>query len=230
MILDIVRLRRVERTVDAVARREVAHVRRNLEMLVGPMVGRARAARLLGVTQTALDRWIARGDVGTVLAANGSRGLALGELVDLIERVNDRRLTDRRPLSAAVHERRKHAASTIDITHLLPELTDDSPRGHRLAELRSLALHRLVGERLDESRLEDAQARVSAWRERGNVHPAYVAAWEQILTLPIAELAARIGADTEEMRTLRQSSPFAGALTEPERRFVLDEIARRTAA
>ena len=40
------------------------------------------------------------------------------------------------------------------------------------------------------------------------------------------EIVKAISADSEYARTLRQSSPFAGALTEHERRRVLDAVAK----
>jgi hypothetical protein len=40
---------------------------------------------------------------------------------------------------------------------------DSAPTGHRTAELRSIALHRLVAERLDDELLRKARERVAGW-------------------------------------------------------------------
>jgi hypothetical protein len=67
-------------------------VRASVERAVGPTVGRAASARLLGVSQTALDRWIASGDVPVALTPGGRREVplaALAELIDAVERQGD---------------------------------------------------------------------------------------------------------------------------------------------
>lgn len=72
---DIVRLRRAERA--SPRSRELVTVRTHLEQALGPTVTRALAARLLGVSQTALGRWWATGDLPLVITpvrAAGSPG------------------------------------------------------------------------------------------------------------------------------------------------------------
>jgi hypothetical protein len=44
------------------------------------------------------------------------------------------------------------------------------------------------------------------------------------LRRPLAEIREAIAADDQRGRDLRQNSPFAGALSEPERRRILAEI------
>ncbi len=97
-----------------------------------------------------------------------------------------------------------------------------------LAEERSLAYHRAVAERLEgqPELVERARRQVRAWRSRGQV-PFYVARWEHVLSLPVAELAAALVADTEEARALRQSTPFAGALPARERWGLWREVRDR---
>ncbi|HEY5242849.1 MAG TPA: hypothetical protein VIJ22_15325 [Polyangiaceae bacterium] len=88
---------------------------------------------------------------------------------------------------------------------------------HRLAELRSLAYHRAVAERLADPRfLESARARVREWLERGHL-PLYAAEWQRLLEGPVEELRAALEADTEASRALRQATPFAGAIDARER-------------
>ena len=86
--------------------------------------------------------------------------------------------------------------------------------GHRTAELRSLAYHRAIADRIraDRSVLEAARQRVSGWRQSSTVHARYVEAWCRLLELPIDALVIRLVDDSEHMRDLRQVSPFAGAL------------------
>lgn len=90
---------------------------------------------------------------------------------------------------------------------------------HRLAEQRSLAIHRVVAERLrdDGAILEKATARVARWLETGFVARPYAEAWQRWLNLPLDELEARITGDDEQARALRQVSPFAGAVSPKER-------------
>jgi hypothetical protein len=102
---------------------------------------------------------------------------------------------------------------------------------HRLAELRSLAYHRAVAERLGDPRVvESARARVGQWLERGHM-PSYAAAWQRLLEGPVEELRAALEADSETSRALRQASPFAGAIDARERwriwAQVRDDVAAR---
>ena len=68
----VVRLRRAEQQPSP-ANEDIVAVRGDLERAIGPTVRRAMAARLLGVSQTALDRWIAQGDIPSVLTPDGRR-------------------------------------------------------------------------------------------------------------------------------------------------------------
>jgi hypothetical protein len=86
--------------------------------------------------------------------------------------------------------------------------------GHRTAELRSLAYHRAIADRIrEEPRIvATATSRVTKWRATGEVHRSYAEQWAALLALPVAELAAALVEDSERMRALRQVSPFAGVL------------------
>lgn len=85
---------------------------------------------------------------------------------------------------------------------------------HRLAERRSLALHRAIAERLrrDPSLLTAARARLERWAASGEIHPRYGQAWRELIAGPLEELCAALGRDDERMRALRQSTPFAGVI------------------
>lgn len=74
---------------------------------------------------------------------------------------------------------------------------------HRLAEDRSLALHRVIAQRLegDPSILERARERVATWIAEGRA-PHYARAWQFLLSGPAAEVIRTLVADTEEARAL----------------------------
>src|SRR5437867_6499758 len=223
---NILRLRRAERVADENVRGEIASVREYLEGLVGPTVRPAEAARLLGLSQPALSRWIEKGEISTVLTPQGRREIPLSELVTLLEEVEELEGTSSRPLAVVIGERRR-SAEAVDIDRLLPRRR---PRGHRTAELHALAYHRLVAERLDERLVEEAARRLRRWREANRIDPRWADEWERILAMPVPRIAKAISADTKRARELRQSSPFAGALTEHERRRLHRAVEERASA
>ncbi|CAN5552924.1 hypothetical protein BH20ACT19_BH20ACT19_09440 [soil metagenome] len=99
------------------------------------------------------------------------------------------------------------------------------PHGHRTAELRSIALHELVAGRLDGETIDRASERVERWIDDGGpVAPRVALRWRELLRLPPAALAAHLVEDSEEMRDLRQNTPFAGAIPPHERWRVISEV------
>jgi len=82
-----------------------------------------------------------------------------------------------------------------------------------LAERRSCALHRAVAELLPHrpDLLARARQRVDTWLEDAGSHP-YATAWKELLSLELLDLCEALGSSGEPMVTLRQASPFAGAL------------------
>jgi hypothetical protein len=229
IVANIQRLRRIERAADSPVRRELALVRESLEKAVGPTINRAAAARMLGISQTALDRWIDKGEIAAVLTPRGRREIPLSELVDLLDEV-DRARSDTgagRPLAHVVRNRQRQARETIDLDRLLPR---PRRRTHRTAELKALAYHRLVAERLDEQLVDETRKRLRHWREDGRIHPRWAEEWDRILAMPVPEIAEAISADTEHARALRQTSPFAGVLTEQERRRLFQAVEDRALA
>ena len=229
LVEHLLRLRRAERAADVAVRPELAKVRAYLEALVGPTLNRAEVARLLGITQPALDKWVAKGDVPTVLTPGGRREVPLPEALSLIEDV-ERARDERggRVLTRVIRERRRLSLETVDLERLLPRRR--RPRTHRVAELQSLAYHRLVAERLDESIVDAARERLRRWRAEGRVHPRWADEWERILALPPPGIARAIAADSTHARELRQSSPFAGVLNEQERRLLRRAVDERVRA
>jgi hypothetical protein len=88
---------------------------------------------------------------------------------------------------------------------------------HRLAELRSLAYHRAVAERLDQHLRSKADAFIARELARGTSAAPYLLRWRALLAGPEAELEAVLTSDGDEPRALRSASPFPGALTPKER-------------
>lgn len=198
---------------------DLAAVDDDLARAAGPSVRRAAAARLLGVSQTALDRWIASGDVPVVVTARGRREVPSDALVDLLGRV-DRRRSDgaTHPLADELHARRERAAR-LDVDRLLPAVRGAAP--HREAELRALVYHRAVARSLDAGQVAGARSRLRRWRQDDRIHERYADAWDELLGRPLDEIASVIARDDEHARDMRQNSPFAGTLDEPSRRRVL---------
>jgi hypothetical protein len=203
LIRDVVMLRRAHHRHPADD--DLARVRADLERAVGPTVSRAASARLLGVSQTALDRWIEAGDVPAVLTPRGRREVPLHALVELIDAV-EARPDRRRPLGSALRERR--AAER-------PPSRAADPGSHRDAELRGLAYHRAVIPHLDDAAIADALVRLRRWRDDGRIHPRYADAWETLLRGPREQLVRAIAQDGDDGVALRQSSPLAGIVRSP---------------
>lgn len=92
---------------------------------------------------------------------------------------------------------------------------------HRVIEARSLAMHCLIAQKIgrDPRLLDIARRNLAAWRARyGGNPPRALEEWQAILTRPWPEIAALITDPGEAATRLRQSSPFAGVLTQSERR------------
>jgi hypothetical protein len=225
LVREILRLRQAERAAEGDLRDQIASSRAFLEELAGPTVRPADAARLLGVTQPALNRWVKKGDVSAVITPEGRREIPLLELVELSEEVERTRENNGggRPLGRVIRDRRQEAEA-IDLDRLLPKRRG---RTHRTADLHSLAYHRLVAERLDESIVDEARRRLRRWVEDGRVDPRWGDAWEEVLSMPIPRIARSISADTTRARELRQTSPLAGLLNEQERQQLSRAVEER---
>lgn len=100
---------------------------------------------------------------------------------------------------------------------------------HLLAEARSLAYHRAIASALDDAMLARARARVLAWEHRAPMSASYVAAWRAALEGPRDALLALLVDPSEHARAMRQTTPFAGALTPRERWRIFHEVALRFA-
>jgi hypothetical protein len=96
---------------------------------------------------------------------------------------------------------------------------------HRLIEARSLAMHCVIVRKIEADRrlLADARRNLAKWIARyGENAPRALREWAEILDRPWPEIAALITDADEAAARLRQSSPFAGALTPVERKRVYE--------
>jgi hypothetical protein len=219
---NIVRLRRAERgTPNA----DVTLVREDLEAQLSGTVSRSLAARLLGVSHTALNNWVATGDVPVVITERGRKEVPIPTLLELRERVAEERKSGRRKLHTlepimieARHraERMRPRASTSGAR--------DRTDPHRAPELRSLAYHQALAPRLRRPMVDAAQRKLKRWKGEGKIDPRYAQLWESVFALPMPEIRKAITADDERGRDLRQNSPLAGLLSEPERRKIIEQV------
>ncbi len=90
---------------------------------------------------------------------------------------------------------------------------------HQEIDARSLALHRLVAEKIrrDPMLLRIAKANVDRWRARATPNDQYLTEWERLIEAGVETALAVVTEDSEKASALRQSSPFAGILTTSER-------------
>lgn len=219
---NIARLRRAERRLQD---SDVAAVREDLEGELGGTVTRNLAAELLGVSHTALNRWIASGDVPAVLSPRGRLEVPIPALLSVYERVEEERRSGRRrlhTLEPAMTEARRRAKLMRPRLSVAEEL--ESADRHRVSELRGLAYHRAIGSRLRRPTIDEAERKLSRWEDEGKLDRRHADEWREVFRLPMAEIRKIIAADDRRGRDLRQNSPLAGLLSEPERRKILESV------
>ena len=219
---NIVLLRRAEKEA---SNSDVARVREDLESQLGGTVPRSLSASLLGVSHTALNNWIAAGDIPVVISERGRKEVPIPTLLELQERVEEERKSGRRKLHTLepiMTETRRRAE------RMRPRVGGSSARHrsdpHRTPELRSLAYHRVLAPRLRRPMIDEAQRKLRRWQEDGRVDSRHAQAWEEVFAMPMGEIRKAIAADDERGRDLRQNSPLAGLLSEPERRKILEKV------
>jgi len=103
---------------------------------------------------------------------------------------------------------------------------------HIRLDERSLALHTLVARKVLENPalLDKARENVRRWQAiAGSPLPA-LAAWEQILNGSVDQIVRLLTERSEDATRLRQSSPFAGVLTETERLAIYETHAAVSAS
>lgn len=193
------------------------------------------AARLLGVHHSSLQRWIDSDDLPVVMDKNGRRGIPITAVAALYEALNDEPKDDapedrtrRHRIEPLILESRRYAEQ-LDPRRLIQLEADEADRQaitdrHRRADWRSLAYHRAIAKRLRRPMVDAARHQIWQWQTEGRIDDRYAKAWLDVLDRPVPEVKRALGADTPMMRDLRQSSPFAGTLTEAERRKIFAEI------
>lgn len=120
-----------------------------------------------------------------------------------------------------LRERRK-AAGLKPVVAWIPAEPETLPTysSHRLLEARSLAMHAVIARKIerDPKLLEIARSNVDRWSaQRDSDSLAWLGQWREILKQPWQNIAALITEPGENAARLRQSSPFAGILTNQER-------------
>jgi hypothetical protein len=104
------------------------------------------------------------------------------------------------------------------------------PNDHSRLDERSLAMHKLVAAKVlaDPALLDKARDNLRRWQKIEGSPKLALAEWEQILSSPTDQIAQLLTERSERAARLRQSSPFAGALTEAERRTIYESFSTRT--
>lgn len=120
-----------------------------------------------------------------------------------------------------LRERRK-AAGLKPVVAWVSNETRAAPTysSHRLLDARSLAMHAVIARKIEREPklLRIAHKNVQRWTaQRGTDTPAWLTEWRKILDQPWQSIAALITEPSENGARLRQSSPFAGILTNQER-------------
>lgn len=111
--------------------------------------------------------------------------------------------------------------------NMCPAADPTHTQGHARIDARSLAMHRAIAAKLlaNPDLLAIARDNLTRWTTSAGRSQPYVDAWGKLLDKPIEELVALIQEDTEFMRAMRQTSPFAGVLTPRERWRIYDAFA-----
>jgi hypothetical protein len=132
--------------LDEVARRRIEDV--------GPSVPKTRAAELLGVSLTALERWVERGAVPVVRSARSSRTeIETEAVVDLAVEVNSlREAGQRRGLLATALERRAAQARRTQPPAMGTKEFFPDQRGERRRDFELLSAGERVAQAVELSR------------------------------------------------------------------------------
>lgn len=86
-------------------------------------------------------------------------------------------------------------------------------------------MHAEVARRLRErpELLHDARARVETWVRDGPVHPHYARLWRDLLNQPLNDVCRDLVGTSDQLRAMRQSSPFAGMIDSQTRWRIMRE-------
>ena len=103
-------------------------------------------------------------------------------------------------------------------------------RDHSRLDERSLAMHKIVAAKVlaDPALLDKARDNLRRWQQMGGSPKLALAEWEQILSGQTDQIAQFLTERSERATRLRRSSPFAGVLTETERRTIYESYSTGT--
>jgi hypothetical protein len=125
-----------------------------------------------------------------------------------------------------LRERRKAAGLKAVVAWVPKDPGEPSAySSHRLLEARSLAMHAVIARKIehDPTLLAIAHRNIERWSARWkDGPPAWLKEWQEVLKQPWRRIAAIITEPTEHGARVRQSSPFAGVLTNEERRRIYE--------
>lgn len=124
-----------------------------------------------------------------------------------------------------LRKRRKAAGLKPVLTWVAHEPEQSSYSSHRLLEARSLAMHAVIARKIerDPTLLAIPRNNVERWGARWQESaPAWIYEWREVLKQPWPRIAALITEPSERAARLRQSSPFAGVLSNVERRRIYE--------
>jgi hypothetical protein len=116
----------------------------------------------------------------------------------------------------------RRAARSLRLTD--PVAAYETANGHDRAHRRALAYHEVIARRLRRVMVDEARHVVLRWRADDRIDPRYADQWLQLLDRPLADIRRAITEPGSRGDDLRQNSPFAGMLSEPERRRILQKI------
>jgi hypothetical protein len=100
---------------------------------------------------------------------------------------------------------------------------------HQRLDERSLALHRLVAQKLQDAPtlLDKARDNLRRWQQANGPPSLALVEWERIISGSVDQVVAVLVERSEKAARLRQSSPFCGILTEVERRIIYESYSAR---
>lgn len=156
-----------------------------------------------------------------VYSEKGRVEVPVPALLDLYESVDAGRAdSPRYPLTRTM-ARHREAAQRLKI----PRSHDRGDIAQNRARSRSLVYHHAVAARLSRPTVEEARHVLFRWREQGRIDERYAGRWEQLLERSLPEIRRALVEESQEADDLRQNSPFAGVLSEPERLRIVREVA-----
>ena len=194
-------------------------------MLVERLGGRAPAERLAwsaverGSDRLELVSCVPGEVLPLVLTSRGKEQVPVQTLLSLYEATHsgEEGSRQRYPLKPAM-ARQRRAAERI---RMPPASGQRHLEGHDRARARSLAYHRVLAKRLTRPMVQEARHTLLRWGAQERIHPRYAEQWEAILERPIPEIRGALISEDQTGDDLRQNSPFAGMLSEPERQRAL---------